>query len=184
MEKVNVLGVIGDHFATLRSERTGRTSPTDVFLFYIVPIGLGLVSWRTHITLRSAEALLAVYGVLSALLLQLMVRTVEWAQGRNEPPEYILDRVAEARRERRVRLLAEVHENIAYAFFVALIATAVAAGIETLRDSAQPVSDAWTAVLVGIGAHLVLTLLMVLRRIYILGKDAIPRPTSQEPRTS
>jgi hydrogenase-4 membrane subunit HyfE len=162
--KITMTQVATTHLRTLTEERVqkdGRVkdvvSPWDLALFGLFPILLGVAVWWWDVKAPDADPLLAATAVLTGLLFALIVLMFERVVHATAevPPAAGNDPVTDA-----WQLLA----NVSWAILVSLIQLTVLFAITLLTSGA--LAPWLTAVVVALFAHLVLTLLMILKRVF------------------
>jgi hypothetical protein len=166
LRKINVTPIVSDHVKTLKDHRTGKLLYSDLVLFFFLPIVLGVIATWNNVQLRA----IAVTGLLTAsalfvgLLLNLLVMVLAYLRTTHGDP-------AEQHLQLRKALLREVTVNLSFSILVALtlVATALAA-LFGLGDNNQDLKIGCVAtfLLVTGASTLVLSLLMILRRMYFL----------------
>ncbi|HYT14416.1 MAG TPA: hypothetical protein VEL12_16635 [Candidatus Nitrosopolaris sp.] len=143
--------------------------PSDIIGFEIVPALVGLISAALYVQLNpvAAAALLMVTGLIGALLfgamLQASQRALDWADSAPAPS---------AETSSHAMFMGQLAANAGYASLVC-IAAAISYFFATVATgSALALAS---AVSLGISAHLVLVLLMVMRRVYALTEERLNR---------
>lgn len=138
---------------------------------------MGLLIWKeVQFSAISGVGLLTVAGLLSALLfglvLQVADRTTTWADSAPERGQATSDHAA---------YLGELTANAGYA---ALVSIAAAVAFVVASTSHGWLLRVFAAVSLGLGSHLVLTLLMVMKRVFnlTLQRLRIARTTGPSPR--
>jgi hypothetical protein len=172
LRKIDVTPILRDHIKTLRDHRTDKLSYPDLLLFFFLPIVLaGIAIWK-NVQLR----LIAVTGVLTAsaifvaLLLNLLVMVLTYLRlTEGEPSDQSV--------HLRKALLREIAVNLSFSILMALVlvGTALAALFGLENDQDLKIGPVPTFVLITGASSLVLSLLMILRRIYILILDEFDR---------
>jgi hypothetical protein len=166
LRKIDITPILRDHIQTLRDSRTGKLSYSDLLLFFLLPIVLaGIAAWK-NVQLRA----IAVTGILTAsalfvaLLLNLLVMVLTYLRATQGDP-------ADQSLQLRKTFLREIAVNLSFSILVALalVATALIALFE-LGDNNQDlkIGRLLTFFLITGAATLMLSLLMILRRMYVL----------------
>jgi DNA-binding XRE family transcriptional regulator len=170
--KFSPMRIIRAHRQTYSDDRTGRVMPSDIIAFEIAPAVVGLISaiFNFQLSPVAAAALLMVTGLLGALLfgamLQASQRALDWADSAPAQSKDTSDHAI---------FMGQLAANAGYASLVC-IAAAISYFFATVAtDSALTLA---TAISVGISAHLVLVLLMVMRRVYALTEERLNRARS------
>ncbi len=166
LRKIDVIPILRDHIQTLRDYTTGKLSYSDILLFFFLPLVLaGFGAWE-KVQLRAV----AVTGVLTAsslfvaLLLNLLVMVLTYLRTTQGDPSDQSPRL-------RKTFLREIATNLSFSILVALAIVATALGaLFGLGDSNTDlkIGVVPTFLLVAGASTLVLSLLMILRRMYTL----------------
>jgi hypothetical protein len=165
LRKIDVIPILRDRIQTLRDHRTDKLSYSDLLLFFFLPIVLaGVAIWK-NVQLRA----IAVTGVLTAsaifvaLLLNLLVMVLTYLRTTQGDP-------AEQSLQLQKRFLREIAVNLSFSILVALalVATALTALFGLGENQDLKIGQAPTFLLIMGTSTLVLSLLMILRRMYAL----------------
>jgi hypothetical protein len=171
--KADPLPIIRGQWATYVDARTHRIRLTDHLIFNGVPAALGgLALWReVKFSPTTAGALLAATGLLGALLfgvmLQIVDRAVNWADTLPGPSGATTD---------HARYLRELAANAGYSSLICIAAAASSFAVIVTTGWTLRVFSAVTTALV---AHLVLVLLMVMKRVFLLVMERLDAATTQ-----
>lgn len=148
---------------TLRDDSTGDVRGLDLLLFVGAPFAAGVVLALVGFRMKDIAAVLAALAVFTALLFGLVIFVFQLRvqiKGRKREESSI-----ERDRPRIAILIDETFANVTYSVIVGLVITVVgvvAAAVADKNDGA-PV---WVSALLGaLGLHLVLTILMCLKRV-------------------
>jgi hypothetical protein len=167
--KVDIRRIVRDHYSTLYDNRSGGRW-VDYLLFLVVPAGVSGAIAGLGGRLRDTGPLLAGIAVFAGLMFALLIVLLQIAfdLGARSESEGTSDRLLD-----RVRMLRQVVPNVAYSVLISVGATVIlAVGQFTLPDrqlptDPAPVQPLWFSLIATAGlAHLLLTLLMVLKRTY------------------
>lgn len=182
LNKVDVSPVVLEHYRTLRNARTGRVAPTDLAVLVGLPVVAGALVLAAGVRVHSVIVVASAVSVFAALLFGLLAALLNMViqaagQAREGGP-------SEGTR-RQARVVAEFGANVGYAVLVAIVAAAVlvvvALGVAPDEDGVQRAPPAVSAVITAVLAHLGLTLLMVLKRVFmILRGEAVTARTGSE----
>jgi len=171
LNKINVTAIVKDHIATLENYHTGRVHYPDIFLFFIFPLIISLFLVLVNVLLNDsmANALITSFSVFAALLFNLLLLIYD-ISGKSSD-----DTVDQRKQESRKEVLRQLYINISFSIFISVVAV-VFLIIYFLKIK--------KCVLIGfnicslppflslavyyISALFILTLLMILKRIYIL----------------
>lgn len=169
--KANVLKIIRAHRATYVDAATGRPSLRDRAEFEWLPILAAILLAVFDVTLSPSASvgLLTISGLLGAFLfgvmLQISDRAMNWA---DDPPPQGRDTSDHA------IYLEQLAANAGYASLVSL-AAAIAYVVAATADGHPWVLRIASAVGLALGLHLLLTLLMVMKRVFALTQQRLNR---------
>lgn len=169
-KKVDLRPVLKEHFATLRDFSTGRVSVSDFIAFYGLPVllGAGLAVAGVRLQAPVVHGLLTAYSIFVGLLLNLLVMVHAFLGTTHGNPQNTGLQV-------RKRVLRELTANMSYAILVAIALVAV--GLIALAragvDASIPPVECF--LLAAGSVNFLLTLLMVLRRMYLLLQNEFDR---------
>lgn len=161
MDKINVIGIIIDHFRSFRHQFSGKPNRRDFVLFIILPLILGLttIPCRFKISENAINILLTSLSVFSALLFNLLLLTYDITK--KESPQT---------HPRKFEFLKEIYSNISFAIVIGLLLITFL--LLLLFSPTIFLSMMLTAIIVFLLGLFVLTKLMILKRIYsLLGKE-------------
>ena len=182
--KIDPRSIIRAHRATYVDARTGRRRVGDILLMEGLPAAVlvAMLVLSVELTRAMAVGLLTVTGLLSALLfgvmLQVSERAMDWSDSRPEPGPGTSSHAI---------YLEELAANAGYASLTAIFAAIAYVAASVTKGWPLKVS---TAIGVALGLHLVLVLLMVMRRVFALTRERLNRartgrttgdPASREP---
>jgi hypothetical protein len=174
--KISIFGIIKDHIGTLRDNRTNKIYIPDIILFFVIPGIISSVMIQFEIRLNDGfvNALITSFSIFSALLFNLLLLVYSIS----DKPENNYNNSDALERDKVVRrriLLREIYINIS---FLILISTIAVVSLLTyfLKSSNCNIwaidicSLKWLLALIVyyLAAQFILTLLMVLKRIYRL----------------
>jgi len=192
--KFNPLRIVRVHYGSFVNQATRRRRWRD----YLLPIGIPLVVAAlcligdVQLTGSASAGLLTVSGLIGAFLfgvmLQVSQRAMEWADASPAPSRSTTD---------HAELLRELSANAGYASLVCIAASAsfvVAATTATDTPAASLLAEPQTgsewplrissALGLALVAHMVVTLLMVMKRIFAVTEERLNRAQTgadQEP---
>ena len=157
--KASVIPAVRAHFDTLRDDRTGKVRRVDYVLFVGLPVTAASAAWYFDFRMKDMASALAGLAVFTALLFGLVIFVFQLRiQIKNDGRE--------REHPRLVRLVDETFSNVTYSVVIGLATTVVGmiAASVAEKEVGAPV---WiTVILVLLGTHLVLTILMCLKRIH------------------
>lgn len=174
MTKINVLRIVNAHFRTLRDAATGAVSGADLLLFVGAPFVMAALAtyfgWALYV--EALNALLAAFAIFAGLLLNLLLLIFTFSSDTTHPLGLAKVRAA---------LLRELHDNIAFSVLLSIAIVVVCfVEVAVLRvkqpEGAAHSGGIGTFVIVFLTANFVLTLLMVLKRIYTVFNAQLDKP--------
>jgi hypothetical protein len=173
--KIDVTQILVAQVQTMRDYSTQKYSPGDIALFFGLPVLLGGIApyfgWKFSVDVLNA--LLTAFSIFAGLLLNLLILIYTFASQTEHPT--VLART-------RTRMIRELHDNIAYSILISIVIvveTMITVAYLKMHETPQaPAFTAWwiTGSLIFLTLNFVLTLLMVLRRIYIMLNQTINKP--------
>lgn len=161
MSKFSVAPIIKAHLKTLRHADEDRPRVADYVQLYAFPIVLAAVGWISGFRIGAVGEMLAGITVLASLLFALVIFVIQLRLQMTTDPRVSL---------RATRLVDELFANVCYAVLVGLASTTVTLIAAATRTSdgkdpdPDPLSPLWTAAVVVTAAHLLLMVLMSLKR--------------------
>lgn len=153
--KWSVLGIFSDHFQTLSDARTGKPRIADYISFYLVPLAGAIVGYFVDFRVKGAEGVLAGVAVYTALLFGLIVHVFQLRMR-------MIDQ--QSSHSRLAELIDELETNMSYTILVGIVSTGVLIYAIAASDKDSPVNALLSAIIVFLLLHLVLSLLMILKR--------------------
>jgi hypothetical protein len=173
--KIDITRIIVAQFRTMRDNSTQKYSKSDLLLFYGLPVllGAGSAYYGWKFSTDVLNALLAAFSIFAGLLLNLLILVYTLSSQTEHPAALTKTRMA---------LIKELHDNIAYSIFVSIVivvVTMVAVAYLKMREKpSETAFTVWwvTGIVVFLTMNFVLTLLMILKRIYIMLNQTIDKP--------
>lgn len=163
MSKISVLPVVEGHLATLYDQRTQKTSPVDVATFFGLPGALAvvLVAMKFGYRVDAVNGFLNAFAILTGLLLNLLILVFTLASTTS---------VTKMDPRKRRDLLREIFANVCYCIVIAVgVVVSAVTALSYMRSTQGAVSGPIaTFLLTFLGLSFVLTLLMIVKRMYIL----------------
>jgi hypothetical protein len=173
--KIDVTRIIVAQVGTLKDNATQQYSVSDLVLFFGLPVALGAVGpyygWRFNADVLNA--LLAAFAIFAGLLLNLLILVYTFSSQVDHPA---------ALSQNRTILIKELHDNIAYSILVSIVLVVVTmVTVAYLKMHERPPEAAFTVwwvtgTVIFLTINFVLTLLMILKRIYIMLNQNIGKP--------
>jgi len=162
--KADIRSIIKDHINTLYDLRTNKKSPWDIIFFYILPAIFSFLFYIIKLDLSDdlIKALITSMSIFSALLLNLLL--------------IIVDKKSMSKKSKNNRFylstIEELYVNICYAICIS-IANLCLLIIYLLIKDCEIAKIVSTFFIYYLTMHFVLTLLMILKRTYIVQKEKI-----------
>jgi len=157
--KINVLKIIGDHLKTLRSLRTGKVLWSEIALFFIFPLAISIYSvyfqcfsfdsGQVNILIASLSILAGFLFNLLAMIFGAMDKLKENASG---------DDI-------KLALVREIHINVSFSILLSVICIILLLFYDCQIALLKPFFNMMAFFVI---ISFFLTLLMVLKRIYII----------------
>jgi hypothetical protein len=168
--KADPRAIVYAHWGSYIDARTGHPRRRDQVVIDGLPVLAGLIGlWRhLHLPSPASVGLLTVSGLLSAFLFALMLQVADrasgWADTHPTPSRET---------SQRVTYLTELAANAGYTSLIS-IAAAITFVIASACSKGWPLL-AFSCVGVALGVHLVLTMMMVMKRVFGLTQDQLQR---------
>lgn len=116
--KINILGIVHEHFETLKDNSTGKRSARDIFVIYIFPLILGgVLAFFVPFPKELAGGVINFFSIFSALLFNFLVLVLDAIRKEKEKPEGM--------NTRSLALLEQTYRNVAYAIVASLFGVIV-----------------------------------------------------------
>jgi hypothetical protein len=173
--KIDVTRIVVAQARTMRDNSTQKYSHVDLLVFYGLPVllGVGGAYYGWKFSTDVLNALLAAFSIFAGLLLNLLILVYTLSSQTEHPAALTKTRTA---------LVKELHDNIAYSILVSIVIVVVTmTTVAYLKMHEHPPEAAFTvrwvaAVVIFLTMNFVLTLLMILKRIYIMLNQTIDKP--------
>ncbi len=160
--KIDVSEILKDHFKTLKNDNTGKPGRSDYFLFLILPLAVSMVLIYFELLIKEnlIESLIAALAIFVGLLFNVIV--------------IIIDTIRKSvQNDVKSRLLKEVLTNISFTIFLSLVTIIVVLCTLFTNIYLQFTANAVTYFLL---VEFLITMLMVLKRMYALFKHEMDNP--------
>ena len=180
--KISIVDIVTDHISTLRDGRTGKIYIPDIILFFILPAIVSGVMAYLGISLSDnlVNALITSFSIFSALLFNLLLLVYDISGKKSEQikgsdQSKITDPLEIKRIGQKNKLLREIYVNVSFSILVSIICVVI-----LLTYFLKPTTcEFWvinlcllkplfTFVVYFLAVQFILTLFMVLKRIYKL----------------
>lgn len=172
LKRVNFLPIIRDHFRTLSrlDSDSNKVSLPDLFLFIIIPIVLGLLFTFLDIAIKPYTSnLIASLSIFSGFLFNLLAIVYSQMEKLQKDAKSEKSSIKE-------RFIKEIHINISFTIILSLIIiTGLIVGMTPLPKFRFDwvLKDLYSFLIISLSSLFLLSLLMVLNRIYILLKKEV-----------
>jgi len=190
--KINLIKIIIEHIATLKRFDNNKYSKPDVFLFIVLPLiaALILIIFNIKLTTNLITVFITAFSIFAALLFNLLFLIYDLVTKNNSDKDKCCKEETGQPRENKLtlkeRLLKETYVNISYSITIAIFLlillitlyviietidplnleiNPISRSIESIINSAIPVLSFCIYYLL---LQFILTLFMILKRIYIL----------------
>lgn len=174
--KISVIGIVKDHIATLRNNRTGKIHFPDIVLFFIFPGIISGLMLQLGVSLNDGfvNALITSFSIFSALLFNLLLLVYDISDKLDNKPQGT--NIAEnnkiiIRRE----LLREIYVNVSFSILISMTVVIILLSYflkpsNCVLFTVNVCSAQWILALIVyyLSSQFLLTLFMVLKRIYRL----------------
>ena len=169
LNKINIIPIVTEHFHTFRVPRNNKILLRDFVLFLVMPI---LPAWAlATYAPKPSESFLNVSLTIHTLFIPLLVNVLFVIYGIQEK------RGTNSAKPRTEKLLHELYKNLSYAVLVSfgsvvasvLVLSVGSTQATTLLGSRHGVVEfAFEIILYWLMGHLLLTVLMIVRRTHVL----------------
>lgn len=171
MKKIDVRPILVEHVRTLRDQRFGqRVSIVDLLTFFGIPalVAVPLVAVRFGFRTDAVNGILNAFSIFTGLLLNLLVLVFTLASA-TAPTN--LDA------QKRKELLLQVFANVCFSLLTAIAVVCVAVITLGYMKSAPGAQSGplTTCLITYLTLNFVLTLLMVIKRMYVLLRKDMDR---------
>jgi hypothetical protein len=173
--KIDITQIVAAQVRTMRDNSTQRYSVADILLFYGFPALLSVVGsyfgWKFNSDVLNA--LLTAFSIFAGLLLNLLILVYTFSTDTQHPT---------ALARNRSTVIRELHANVAYSILVSIVlvvVTMIAVAYLKMHEGPQAAAftGRWvTGLIIFLTLNFVLTLLMILKRIYVMLNQTIDRP--------
>lgn len=165
LDKIDPSPIISEHIGTLYDNRTGKRSALEIVLFFGVPLGVAAIAvWTYGIRIRvgALTAILAASAIFIGLLPNLLVLVLTFLEKvKGESSDQVL--------QTRKRFMRQIAAHVSFSFVISLLLASVAiTALLLLPTENQSNGPVLTFVLIAGSVCLLLTLLMLIRRMHIL----------------
>lgn len=158
--KINFFPILTEHHDTLRNPKTKTFYKFDIIVFWLTPLSIGFLGLLQCVTIDrdSHNLIVAAFAIFAALLLNVQVGLLSILQ--RERPRFSPHKNSRLRNE----LLRQINANVSYLILFSCISVCLSLGAHILKISSIYASS----IIIVIIAHFMLTLLMVVKRAFII----------------
>lgn len=172
--KINILGIISNHWSTLTDARNNKASKADLVCFVGIPFTIASLSLYFDIVVNSnTNSILVNFGsIFTALLLSVLVLVYD-QRTKIDVKEYTSNPLLKLKSE----LLAQLFYNICYSILISIIMVVICLFGEILNGMKWQIFEGFelnvhrmifSPLSLFFLTHLILTVLMVLKRLQSL----------------
>jgi len=174
--KISVAGIVKDHISTLKNNRTDKIHYPDIFLFFCLPAILSSLMLYAGVLLTDSlvNGLITSFSIFSALLFNLLLLVYSIAE-KNPDSTKITDQLEIKKNAQRRELLREIYINVSFSILISTISVVILLTYFLKISNCffwkvNLCSFQWllAAILYYLSIQFLLTLFMVLKRIYKL----------------
>jgi uncharacterized membrane protein YhaH (DUF805 family) len=162
-EKWGIGDIAAAHFATYIDARTRRKRNSDYLAFIGFPLALGICSGFLRnfgrFELHDVSKLVGGVGIFTGLLFGLLTNVFTLSLKLQRDEDLGDHEVAEN--------IKELFANVSWAVIVGLALVALLVACSSMTNPNDPIPWPWAAVLVTLFSHLILTVLMSLKRLWM-----------------
>lgn len=176
LDKIDVSRVVWQHLKTWRNYSTDRWRPYDYILFVVIPLvtAIVLVNVVGPLPKNLIGVVVTSLSVFTGLLLNLLILAVNTSQNLQQ---------SLCGRKKRLRqdLLHEVFINSSFAVLVAISTASFTLFLGVLGKKTLPfITSSLSVIIYFLGGLFLLTLIMILDRVFALLSDTFPAYGNQE----
>lgn len=165
--KINVSHIINEHFDTLKDDGSAKLSRSDLLTFVAIPfvIATGFAWFGIKLSDNLTALLVNLGSIMTALLLSVLVLVYDQNSKIKDSPDTTFKKI-------KLDIVNELYANISYAILVAITLVMVCFGHSVVAQNAIAGVDIGiyltTPILVFMVLNLLLTILMIVKRIHAL----------------
>jgi hypothetical protein len=174
LSKFSVSSIIVDHYSTFRYYETKKVSVPDYVLYLGVPAGVFVASILGPLRASNVADILAAVAILTGLVFNAVLLVADLSARAREI-------VGEPRRSQVIGLADQLRANITYAVLLGLLLSLILGAIAMFTNDSKPISNWLTGLVLFLGLQLLLTILMVLKRVRALFHSFFIQPEETTP---
>ncbi|QEL56461.1 hypothetical protein [Chromobacterium paludis] len=179
LSKINIKSIIISHVKTLRNSTSPDVCWSDFIVFYIIPFVFALgLSIKFDITESFVNGVVTAASIFAGLLLNLLVLVYTvLSRQRPTPP----DQNSKNRREIFEKILTETFSNISYSILISVVLVATCL-LFYIKGGYFPTGN--RLLILFLIFQLIITLLMILKRIHSLFENELTEERDKNKTTS
>lgn len=169
-DKVNVSKILTDHIGTFRRFQSRKYRPLDFMLFFGLPlvVASSAIAAGFCFPLSLISVVATALSICTALLLNLLLLAYNIIRNAPQPNSAQAEKTGE-------QLLREIYSNIAFAIVVAIALIVIVVTFGVIGDGNIYAALSFSFGIYYLGILTLLTLLMLLKRIYaLLSNERVP----------
>ncbi|MFB4267249.1 hypothetical protein ETD86_41890 [Nonomuraea turkmeniaca] len=155
--KWSILPLVEDHLDTFRDQRTNELRRQDYLSFYAFPLAIGIACYLFDFKMQDPASILAGIAVFTALLFGLLIHIFSMGLRVNDDPRL-------PKSGKLATLIDQLQANVSYSILIGIITTAFLIAAAAIRENNQPINSFLSAIITTLLVHLMLTVLMALKR--------------------
>lgn len=171
IEKINPYSIALEHILTLKSNKTGNFSLSNIVLFFIFPLFLALpIAIRFKPTESLVDILVTSLSVFAALLFNLLLLTLDAIKKAKETISTLKKAEEPIQSNERVLLLMkQTYFNISYAVLISLISITIILSAYILElEFGSLIQQVFWTINYFLIINFILTMAMILKRMHII----------------
>lgn len=157
--KFSVVPLIRDHYGTFKSFDSGQVALIDYLIYVGGPLLLAIFIGIFNVRAGGVPDFLAAVAILTGLIFNAVLLVSDLSVRASEVDQNSFYHQAVK------RLAQELRANISYAVLLGLTLSALLGAIAMFTDTSKPLDRWLTMIIVALGTQLLLTVLLVLKRL-------------------
>jgi hypothetical protein len=157
--KFSIISILADHYGTFKNYESNTINPVDYIVYVGLPLASAILLVIFKIRAQNAPDVLAAVAILTGLIFNAVLLISDLSARASE---------TKGARERDAitkQLAEELRANISYAVLLGLTLSALLGAISMFTDTSKSLNVWLTGAVVLLGLQLLLTILMILKRI-------------------
>jgi hypothetical protein len=179
LNRINVLRIIKDHFLALKSNKTGKVLFSDVFIFFGIPLLLSILLVYFNVLLDKdiVNLLITIFSIFVGLLFNLLLlifdisEKLNFSKSKGVKSSLHAENIQERKREKFLKsILHETYVNISFCILLSILDICILLLFFVNKENCIFIR------IISLFSYFplflfILTLLMILKRVYILLSD-------------